>query len=36
MTMVFPDPADVLNFKLTITPDEGMSPPSSGPAGTAR
>jgi hypothetical protein len=35
MTMVFPDPADVLNFKLTITPDEGMSS-SSGPAGTAR
>jgi hypothetical protein len=26
MTTHFPDPTDVLNFKLTITPDEGELP----------
>lgn len=26
MTTHFPDPTDVLNFKLTITPDEGQYP----------
>jgi hypothetical protein len=25
MVTNFPDPADLLNFTLTITPDEGMS-----------
>jgi hypothetical protein len=29
MTTHFPDPTDVLNFKLTITPDEGESRRSS-------